>query len=274
MDALDTDFNVHTGLLAHLLPRGAFTAVAFGVETLPRERAVRPRHRHGAGYATIVLAGSFVEAGFAGHLAVRPGEALLHGALDCHADRPLSARIQILRLPWANQSLEGRFQVDDPDELARLAERDPRAAALALGAMLRVAPPREVHWTQALAALLAGGTGLSLAQQAAIWGLRPAELSRGFGCAFGVSPKRFRLEARTRRAWQSVIGSTCKLTHIAQDHGFADQAHMSRSVRAFTGVAPNIWRRTQRAQRQVRSSQLSPAVASCRQCSAEQPKHE
>lgn len=274
MDALPADFNLRMGELAGLLAAPAFRAVAFGTETLPRERAVRPRHRHGAGYATVVLAGSFIEAGFAGQLTVRPGEVLLHGALDCHADQPLSARIEILRLPWVNQSLEGRFQVADPDALARLAECDPQAAAVALAAMLSAAPPRELHWTDVLAGLLAGGTGLSLAQLAASWGLRPAELSRGFGCAFGVSPKRFRLEARTRRAWLSVIGSTGNLTRIAQDHGFADQAHMSRSVRAFTGAAPNIWRRAHRPQQQVRSSELLRPVASCRQRSAERPKHE
>lgn len=250
MDAAATDFNVSTAGFARLLPASAFRAVAFGVEALPYTRAVQPRHRHGAGYATVVLAGSFVEAGFAGRLAVGPGEVLLHGGLDCHADRPLTRqRIEILRLPWYADALEGRFQVRDPDALARLAERDPQAAALALGAALRTTSHQEGEWTHTLARLLAADSALPLAQLAAGWGLCPAELSRGFRCTFGVSPKRFRLEARTRYAWRSVIGSSGSLTRIAQDHGFADLAHMSRSVRAFTGIAPNIWRHAQRAAR-------------------------
>lgn len=255
MDAPAADFNAQAEALARLLPPAAFRAVPFGIEALPAARAVRPRHRHGAGYATVVLAGSFVEAGFGGHLRVGPGEVLLHGALDCHADAPLTGkRIEILRLPWHDQALEGRFQVRDPDTLARLAERDPQAAAFALAVTLSASPQREQQWTHVLAELLVAGSGAPLAHLAASWGLRPAELSRGFGCAFGVSPKRFRLEARTRRAWLSVIGSPRSLTRIAQDHGFADLAHMSRSVRAFTGWAPNIWRRSSQWGRQVRSS--------------------
>jgi AraC-like DNA-binding protein len=255
MDAPAADFNAQGQEFARLLPSPAFRAVPFGREALSPTRAVRPRHRHGAGYATVVLAGSFIEAGFAGNLGVRPGEVLLHGALDCHADRPLTRkRIEILRLPWSDPSLEGRFEVRDADAVARLAERDPQAAALALRMTLSVAPPRDVQWTHVLAGLLAGGTALPLAQLAARWGLRPTELSRGFRCAFGVSPKRFRLEARTRSAWLSVIGSPSSLTRIAQDHGFADLAHMSRSVRTFTGLAPNIWRRAEGYRTQVRSS--------------------
>lgn len=255
MDAPAADFNAQAQELARLLPSAAFRAVPFGREALPPARAVRPRHRHGAGYATVVLAGSFIEAGFAGQLGVGPGEVLLHGALDCHADRPLSGkRIEILRLPWSDHSLEGRFRVGDPDTLARLAERDPLAAALALRMTLSVAPQREVQWTHLLAGFLSGGAALPLAQLAASWGLRPPELSRGFRCAFGISPKRFRLEARTRSAWLSVVGSRCSLTRIAQDHGFADLAHMSRSVRTFTGLPPNIWRRAHGPGTQVRSS--------------------
>jgi len=255
MGAATADFNVHTEALSGLLPVPAFRAVPFGIETLPLAGAVRPRHRHGAGYATVVLAGSFLETGFAGRLAVGPGDVLLHGTLDCHADRPLTRqRIEILRLPWHDDTLEGRFQVRDPDCLVRLAEHDPAAAALALGATLSACAQREVEWTHALARLLVGGSALPLARMAATWGLCPAELSRGFRCTFGVSPKRFRLEARARCAWRSVIGSPRSLTRIAQDHGFADLAHMSRSVREFTGIAPNRWRQAQRRGQQVRSS--------------------
>jgi AraC-like DNA-binding protein len=235
---------------------GAFRAVCFGVETLAPNETVRPRHRHGAGYATVVLAGTFVEASFAGQSTVGPGEVLLHAALDCHANRPLSrAHIQILRLPWLNDGLEGHFRVEDPDALVRLAECDPRQAAAALSAALSALPRRDMHWTNLLAATLSAGDATPLNHWAETRGLRPEDVSRSFGRHFGVSPKRFRLEARTRRAWQAVLRGERTLTRIAHDHEFADLAHMSRSIRAFTGHAPTRWRlAAPRGSAQVRSS--------------------
>jgi anti-sigma factor ChrR (cupin superfamily) len=46
------------------------------VETLDAG-IVLPRHRHAAGYATVVLAGSFEEASFAGRFVAVPGDVLL-----------------------------------------------------------------------------------------------------------------------------------------------------------------------------------------------------
>ena len=47
---------------------------------------------HASGYATAVLAGSFEEAGLRGRFIVRPGDLLLHGAIDCHAHCALARR--------------------------------------------------------------------------------------------------------------------------------------------------------------------------------------
>src|SRR5258708_1150768 len=69
-----------------------------GRETFPRGSAP---HRHLEGYASVVLAGSFVEAGFWGRVNVEPGDVLLHGRFDCHANSTNCSRsVQILRLPW------------------------------------------------------------------------------------------------------------------------------------------------------------------------------
>jgi AraC-like DNA-binding protein len=131
--------------------------------------------------------------------------------------------------------------------LVRVAERDPREAMNALAREIRAVKPQESHWTGVLAATLSGGSLLSLRQWAEERGLRPDELSRGFRSEFGVSPRRFRLEARSRRAWGRVVRSNCSLTRIAHDHDFSDLAHMSRSIHAFTGFPPRTWRKTNRA---------------------------
>jgi AraC-like DNA-binding protein len=221
-----------------------YRAIRAGVETMAPGLTL-PRHRHRAGYATVVLAGSFVEAGFSGRFVAEPGDVLLHGRFDCHQNFATSRRgPQILRLPWREDLREGLFRVDDPDRLARLAEHDPADAAQELERQLRkTAPPRDSHWSERLAADLATDPGLSLDAWAETAGLAPATLSRGFQRTFGTSPKLFRLEARTRRAWFEVVTTSRSLTALAHDFGFADLPHLSRSIRAFTGGTPSGWRR-------------------------------
>jgi hypothetical protein len=141
-----------------------YSSIRFGVETFPA-RTVRPRHRHLAGDATIILGGSFVECSFAGRFAVEAGDVLLHGTFDCHADAAHGRLpIQVLRLPWEDASVEGQFRVRDPDGLVRVAERDPREAMNALACEIRAVKPRESHWTGVLAVTLSGGSLLSLRQ--------------------------------------------------------------------------------------------------------------
>src|SRR5437763_15248429 len=89
----------------------AYRLVQVGLETFPRGTAP-PRHRHLEGYASVVLAGSFVEAGFGGRVKLGPGDVLLHGKFDCHANSTSCLRpVQILRLPWMDDRVEGHFCV-------------------------------------------------------------------------------------------------------------------------------------------------------------------
>lgn len=223
--------------------RYEFRTVVPGVETLSGQLSM-PRHHHAQGYATVVLAGLISEVSFAGRMSAGPGGVLLHGAFDCHLDRASGHRaLQILRLPWRHDALEGQFQVHDPDALARLAQSDPALAAARLREQLLAGPARERHWVDELAAALAQDAGFLLQDWAEQRSLRPDVVSRVFRSEFGVSPKRFRLEARTRLAWRELVGSTRSLTEIAFRSGFSDLPHLSRSIRTFTGRAPHAWRR-------------------------------
>jgi AraC-like DNA-binding protein len=202
-----------------------------------------PRHRHTAGYATVVLAGSFEEAGFAGRFVVQPGDVLLHGAFDCHANRAVSSNpVKILRLPWSDNLLEGRCAVRDPDALAGLVERDVNEAAARLRQGLILDSSGPVHWAEHLAADLRADASICLGEWAESRGLAPETVSRGFHKAFGVPPKVFRIEARARRAWNALLRTTASLTTVAHDLGFADLAHLSRAVGALTGAPPRFWR--------------------------------
>jgi AraC-like DNA-binding protein len=202
-----------------------------------------PRHRHVAGYATVVLRGSFEEASFAGRFAARPGDVLLHGAFDCHANRATArSALQILRLPWTDNCLEGHFQFPDPDWLARLAEQDLHEAVVTLRNALRPSPAIDSHWTERLAQTLRSKERVRLDEWAESAGLTPETVSRGFYKAFGVVPQVFRLEARARRAWNAIRTTRRSFTAIAYDLGFADPAHLTRAVRALTGAPPSHWR--------------------------------
>ena len=234
----------HPGAVDHSASgRYEFRTVTAGVETLSGHLSM-PRHHHAQGYATVVLAGSINEVSFAGRMSAGPGGVLLHGAFDCHLDRAAGRHsLQILRLPWRHDALEGQFQVRDPDSLARLAEADPDRAAACLMEEVRPAGASGRYWVDELATALTGDDGFLLRDWAEQRGLRPDEVSRVFGQEFGVSPKRFRLEARTRLAWRQVVGSARPFTEIAFRSGFSDLAHLSRSIHVFTGRAPQSWRR-------------------------------
>jgi len=205
-----------------------------------------------------VLAGSFEEASFAGRFVASPGDVLLHGAFDCHANWATTRRtLKILRLPWRDNLLEGRFRVRDPDALAMLAERDAVEAMAQLRTDLIQIPAEELHWTQRLAQALRVETCTRLEAWAESERLAPETVSRGFHRAFGVAPKVFRMESRARRAWNLLMCSSSALTDIAYDLGFSDLAHLSRTIEALTGAPPSYWRLCGSAEgpaRQVRSS--------------------
>ena len=222
--------------------RARFRVTRYGVEDFC-SALILPRHRHAAGYATIVLAGSFGEASFAGRFVARPGDVLLHGAFDCHANWIANrTSLKILRLPWCDNLLEGRFHARDPDALAMLAERDPIEAMQRLRADLLPIGAQELHWTERLAHALRVQTSTCLETWADSEQLAPETLSRGFHRAFGVTPKVFRIESRARRAWNLLLRSSSPLTEIAHQMGFADHAHLSRAIGDLTGAPPSYWR--------------------------------
>ena len=227
----------------HVSTGQRFRPVRAGVERLPA-RYNLPRHQHLDSYATVVLEGRFVEAGFAGRARAIAGVALLHGVLDVHADQMLSAGARILRLPWPS-TLEGAFQVRDPDFLVRVAERDPQEAAAAL--MDDIASSRHsAHRCNDWPDLLANGLAARDMPELRVWAkrhhVRPETLSRGFRAAYGCSPSTYRLQLRARRAWSLVTHEQTPLATIAAETGFADHAHMSRAVKMLTGRTPSDWR--------------------------------
>jgi AraC-like DNA-binding protein len=85
--------------------------------------------------------------------------------------------------------------------------------------------------------------GLSIETLAAAVDVRPNELVRAFrafhGVPIGTYARRLRLEWVARR----LAGSDEPIASLAHEAGFADQPHLTRAFRAFTGLTPARYRR-------------------------------
>ncbi|HLW73803.1 MAG TPA: AraC family transcriptional regulator [Gammaproteobacteria bacterium] len=221
-----------------------YTEISPGRERWSAHQRI-PRHVHDRAYFALVLAGGYEECGSRGRFHAGPGDVLLHSAFDAHLDRFAARGAEILNLPTDGPVPGyGLGRVPDPDAVARLAESDTAAACACLQEQLRAAswPPED--WPDALARDLLADPAYGLGRWAREHGLAPATVSRGFDKIFGMSPARFRAEARARRAYALIVWSEAPLASIATAVGFADQAHMCRATRMLTGASPQAWRRS------------------------------
>lgn len=223
------------------------TDIIVGFEDLDAGEQL-PRHRHVCAYAALILAGSYEESGQGGRIRAEAGDVVVHGHYAAHLDQIGGQGARTLNLHLPDTTCEGLVQITDPDRVLRLAETDQHAATMELAdqldrATLRPAAYRD-DWPDMLARELLADCELNITRWGDRQALAPATISRGFLRAYGISPRAFRAEARARHAWQQIVRGQDGLAAIAAGLGFADQAHMTRSVRALTGATPGRWRRS------------------------------
>ena len=218
-----------------------------GFERLPADFSL-PRHQHVEAYATVLLRGAYEQVSYAGRLRLEVGDVLIQPTFDCHASTIVSKGLDLIRLPWRHEpGFGGIYRGCDIDTLHRVAAADAFEATTLLKAEVAqrtVERPLLDRWADALARALAAQPTLRVADWAEHEGLTRERTSRGFAAAYGVSPVQFRSEVRARTAWMRIVESGEPLAKIAADHGFADQAHMCRAVKALTGGSPSQWRRS------------------------------
>jgi len=77
---------------------------------------------------------------------------------------------------------------------------------------------------------------IAVAALASIVGRSPYHFSRVFSRSFGISPHRYVVHLRLRRAIELIRDGRASLAEIAARTGFADQSHLSRWVRRVHGV--------------------------------------
>ena len=214
-------------------------ARSIGSRTLHAPHEVLARHQHAHGFAALVLTGRYCEAGDTGCHRVGPGDVLVHAAFESHIDRFDARGAEVLVVPlreeWSGPVV-GR--IADGDAVVRVAEGDPGDPAALLAARMTEHAGAPGDWPDLLARALRADPALSIVAWAAARRLHPGSVSRGFRQVFGITPARFRLVARTHGAVQSLRRSRASLCEVAHGCGFADQAHMTRAVRALTTLSP------------------------------------
>jgi AraC-like DNA-binding protein len=219
-----------------------FTATASREAWRPGVRL--PRHRHPHAYVAIVLDGGYAEAGDRGRLRLPAGTAAFHAPFEAHHNEfgPHGARILNLRVPgWFSWPMPVA-RVLDPDRVARIAETDPPEALACLSEMLAPQSSAPGNWVDEMAAAILADPCIRLEAWARSRGVAAETASRAFARSFGVCARRFRAEIRAQRALQRVRLGKQSLADVASETGFADQAHMTRSIRLLTGRPPGAWR--------------------------------
>ncbi|MBJ7499868.1 MAG: helix-turn-helix transcriptional regulator [Sphingopyxis sp.] len=203
------------------------------------------RHHHREPYATVVLAGGYEEAGDAGRIAAQQGEVLLHGPFSAHRDRISAKRTLVLDLPlpFDGRDWPARARIADPDRIVRLAECDPRAAVAVLLDGLAPAPADEAgDVPDQLSTALRTSAATRIGEWAAARERSREHVSRSFEKLYGVSPAAYRADCQAKRTWRMIVAGGDSLAGIAVEAGYADQAHMTRSVTRLTGMSPRRWR--------------------------------
>jgi AraC-like DNA-binding protein len=201
-----------------------------------------PRHCHREPFAAIVLSGTYTEAGDRGRVRVGAGDVVLHGRYESHLDCFAVNGAEVLVLPYSDAGTHGAIaRIEDPDVVARMAERDLSQAAQYVAAHLRPAAAVVEDWPDRLARQLRADPDLVIHEWAEEVGLSAESVSRGFRRIYGVPPVTFRARMRALRAL-ALLDCSRPLADIAASCGFADQAHLSRSIRQLTGYSPKAWR--------------------------------
>ena len=84
---------------------------------------------------------------------------------------------------------------------------------------------------------------LTLTALASESGYSRAHFGRMFKAATGLTPHRYLLGLRLKKAQTMLAGSSQSLTDIALACGFSSHAHFSTAFRSHFGIAPGGYRR-------------------------------
>jgi len=224
-------------------------------------------HRHDEAYLCLAVRGSYREWMGDGRVrAVSPGRALVYGAGSSHAVRTDSETVRIIHVsdpsgrewaaahPLATGLL---WQI----AFATAAERDDAADlhVESLVCELTSGPPDERgdgvrgsarersgrDWLQEMRDRIREcfDQPISLSELARDRDRHPAHAARAFRARWGITPGAYLRRIRVAAAVQQLTETGAPPSAVALDTGFADQSHLGRWMRRYTGRTPGEIRR-------------------------------
>jgi AraC family transcriptional regulator len=243
-------------------------------ETRYEAAQVLPRHDHQHAYMCFVLAGEYEEISSTGRVDAMRGALLGHPEGHRHGNRFGNRGARCLNVipdaQWreefgwarlldrATHTHVGKHAAPTAAVLKALSEPDNLSPLVLASSILeliinthRQTPergrPRFVNRVIDMvnANISSPLSMVDLAREVAI---HPAHLSRVFKQQTGMTIGTFARQARLQVALEQMANSSTSLSTIAVQAGFSDQAHMTRAVRAETGLTPSMYRRMMQGQ--------------------------
>jgi len=208
----------------------------------------QPLHRHDEARLIVFLRGCYIERAIEGSARFEAGGFIVRPALYAH-DGCGTPGTEYRILP-VSPTAWARYHADNgwtarigriPDELAANNGTLLRAGdAILANCETRTLAARNVEPAISRIALALAAPGSSdTGALAAAEELQPWTLTRRFRRQFGITPTRFRQESRIQLALKLMAETALSLSAISAEAGFADQSHLSRSLRQATGGTPS-----------------------------------
>jgi AraC family transcriptional regulator len=231
-----------------------------------------PEHLHIQPYFSILVRGSYRESCGASTWDCTPGHVIFHASGEVHSDQFFDEGGELLNLevlpefeerlredgirtnlrlaldhPFGLElALRLRQELRSPDSLSGLAIEGlamELAARVLRGRSAR--PEPQGHWIHRIDATLRErfSNPPSLTELAEMVNVHPVHVARTFRkrlhCSVGGYVRMLRLEAACEQLRQTDL----TLAEIAAETGFADQSHLSRTLKRYMGISPMNLRR-------------------------------
>jgi AraC family transcriptional regulator len=241
------------------------------VESLHRAGSRLPRHSHEHAYFNLNYDGTYTEQFGRRRRTCLPGTLVFHPPGEAHAeDHETDVATLNVEIDgnWLRRLADLDTPLDRPAEfredavaaaghqiLAEL-QRDDRDSALAIEGLTweiltacgnqreRPVERRLPGWLRDARDFLDARLGepISLRAIAAEAGVHPVHFAATFRRFFGCSVGEYHRRRRFQHARAQLARADVPLAQIAVDAGFADQSHLTRTFKRFTGMTPSRYR--------------------------------
>ena len=230
-------------------------------ETAMPPHLVLAGHAHEPGQICFVLEGEYRERIYGGESDILPGDVQFHSPGEWHENifstgGALALLISVDRDRWvdvpARRPFRSRLLAGIAADVRRELERHDAGSAGALEALsllLLSELPRltsEPEWLRHAAFRIEQqfARPISLSSVATEVGVHRATLAAAFRRFRGTSVGELIRSVRVARAREALSQTQAPIDEVAQQCGFADQAHLTRVFKRLTGVTPGEFRRS------------------------------